>query len=115
MRAYGCMRPSVCSTLQVMRSAEWVVIDSEISQPRFYRVVFSIDERPFPEREDQLRSRAEKRIRDRAYGGFEIRRRRTVAMDASRWCRRVKGDRSEEHTSELQSLMRISYAVFCLK
>src|SRR3546814_5845849 len=28
---------------------------------------------------------------------------------------RPKSDRSEEHTSELQSLMRISYAVFCLK
>src|SRR3546814_3434974 len=27
----------------------------------------------------------------------------------------VTEDRSEEHTSELQSLMRISYAVFCLK
>src|SRR3546814_1912590 len=27
----------------------------------------------------------------------------------------TKWDRSEEHTSELQSLMRISYAVFCLK
>src|SRR3546814_8946464 len=27
----------------------------------------------------------------------------------------VKRERSEEHTSELQSLMRISYAVFCLK
>src|SRR3546814_10693053 len=27
----------------------------------------------------------------------------------------VLGQRSEEHTSELQSLMRISYAVFCLK
>src|SRR3546814_1128440 len=27
----------------------------------------------------------------------------------------VNGPRSEEHTSELQSLMRISYAVFCLK
>src|SRR3546814_6506795 len=27
----------------------------------------------------------------------------------------AKDDRSEEHTSELQSLMRISYAVFCLK
>src|SRR3546814_2427457 len=26
-----------------------------------------------------------------------------------------KANRSEEHTSELQSLMRISYAVFCLK
>src|SRR3546814_10246811 len=32
----------------------------------------------------------------------------------SRW--RMRGmSRSEEHTSELQSLMRISYAVFCLK
>src|SRR3546814_1508507 len=28
---------------------------------------------------------------------------------------RVEAHRSEEHTSELQSLMRISYAVFCLK
>src|SRR3546814_14864259 len=28
---------------------------------------------------------------------------------------RRHGPRSEEHTSELQSLMRISYAVFCLK
>src|SRR3546814_6746805 len=27
----------------------------------------------------------------------------------------MQGSRSEEHTSELQSLMRISYAVFCLK
>src|SRR3546814_4306667 len=29
--------------------------------------------------------------------------------------RSLPGIRSEEHTSELQSLMRISYAVFCLK
>src|SRR3546814_6776706 len=36
----------------------------------------------------------------------EIRRAAELARDA---------DRSEEHTSELQSLMRISYAVFCLK
>src|SRR3546814_9264947 len=28
---------------------------------------------------------------------------------------RRMGDRSEEHTSELQSLMRISYALFCIK
>src|SRR3546814_6585916 len=28
---------------------------------------------------------------------------------------RLSAGRSEEHTSELQSLMRISYAVFCLK
>src|SRR3546814_2902605 len=30
-------------------------------------------------------------------------------------CRSLTRSRSEEHTSELQSLMRISYAVFCLK
>src|SRR3546814_10778208 len=29
--------------------------------------------------------------------------------------RKLRTPRSEEHTSELQSLMRISYAVFCLK
>src|SRR3546814_4178786 len=32
-----------------------------------------------------------------------------------RTLRAIGGHRSEEHTSELQSLMRISYAVFCLK
>src|SRR3546814_9698251 len=31
------------------------------------------------------------------------------------WKTILVGTRSEEHTSELQSLMRISYAVFCLK
>src|SRR3546814_8842053 len=35
---------------------------------------------------------------------------RSLAADPA-----ASGARSEEHTSELQSLMRISYAVFCLK
>src|SRR3546814_5612136 len=42
----------------------------------------------------------------------------TIWLDATEAGRTsyVKGyERSEEHTSELQSLMRISYAVFCLK
>src|SRR3546814_5030529 len=34
---------------------------------------------------------------------------------AAPWFAVLPGARSEEHTSELQSLMRISYAVFCLK
>src|SRR3546814_6457716 len=34
---------------------------------------------------------------------------------AAAWCLYDWANRSEEHTSELQSLMRISYAVFCLK
>src|SRR3546814_1633361 len=37
------------------------------------------------------------------------------ARPASAGDRFVEPRRSEEHTSELQSLMRISYAVFCLK
>src|SRR3546814_4939489 len=41
---------------------------------------------------------------------------RHVAGAVDREARLVEGaGRSEEHTSELQSLMRISYAVFCLK
>src|SRR3546814_2083916 len=40
--------------------------------------------------------------------------RRIAADDRGRGRDRAFG-RSEEHTSELQSLMRISYAVFCLK
>src|SRR3546814_2438714 len=48
-----------------------------------------------------------------------ISRKLSVALDpkmssASFACR-IDAIRSEEHTSELQSLMRISYAVFCLK
>src|SRR3546814_7933731 len=39
----------------------------------------------------------------------------STAMKRIRKMGGLKGLRSEEHTSELQSLMRISYAVFCLK
>src|SRR3546814_9207306 len=41
-------------------------------------------------------------------------RRRSSARDAG-CTSNCRSRRSEEHTSELQSLMRISYAVFCLK
>src|SRR3546814_10496144 len=42
--------------------------------------------------------------------------RASATARASAWGRaRRRGWRSEEHTSELQSLMRNSYAVFCLK
>src|SRR3546814_2323823 len=41
-------------------------------------------------------------------------RRRVRPVAAARRAAGAAGGRSEEHTSELQSLMRISYAVFCL-
>src|SRR3546814_10156487 len=55
-------------------------------------------------------------VRHRRCASWACRRR----AGGSRCCDEGRGDqfdpiRSEEHTSELQSLMRISYAVFCLK
>src|SRR3546814_3247294 len=41
--------------------------------------------------------------------------RRVMMRLSAAWPGMVSPYRSEEHTSELQSLMRISYAVFCLK
>src|SRR3546814_5849634 len=87
---------------------------------------------------DADRARARARFADRAGPAGLLRRRRrprravnAAAADSDRLTRflldraGVRGvrvhlgdswtQRSEEHTSELQSLMRISYAVFCLK
>src|SRR3546814_9170662 len=49
------------------------------------------------------------------FGGRAICRRHGNGRVHPRAPRRRHPHRSEEHTSELQSLMRISYAVFCLK
>src|SRR3546814_6491768 len=65
-------------------------------------------------RNHRLRPQAGKRALPSARGGSQgaaAAPRGAVMEGARRHC----GGRSEEHTSELQSLMRISYAVFCLK
>src|SRR3546814_15872504 len=52
----------------------------------------------------------------RSYPGGRDRRLPAFRRAPPRGASRQRADRrSEEHTSELQSLMRISYAVFCLK
>src|SRR3546814_2346037 len=51
---------------------------------------------------------------DAAFAGIGVHRLALAVADHRRQ-RRLIIARSEEHTSELQSLMRISYAVFCLK
>src|SRR3546814_6734995 len=56
-----------------------------------------------------LSGRAARSVRDRDTAAV------LLASDRRRCRQRLPGPRSEEHTSELQSLMRISYAVFCLK
>src|SRR3546814_2205042 len=47
-------------------------------------------------------------------GAADAQRRQAVGIDLEQGDVRLHVARSEEHTSELQSLMRISYAVFCL-
>src|SRR3546814_5106801 len=59
-------------------------------------------------------------VHDRRLGRVDVLQRRGDLLAAELETRdqrtgRRTGLRSEEHTSELQSLMRISYAVFCLK
>src|SRR3546814_5390949 len=53
------------------------------------------------------------RLYRRAYGAGRRDARRRV--ENASYAAKLVVERSEEHTSELQSLMRISYAVFCLK
>src|SRR3546814_6989028 len=64
---------------------------------------------------EQLRSaEGPARVRGEVAEQVELAWRLRCVPARSRWWR-AAADRSEEHTSELQSLMRISYAVFCLK
>src|SRR3546814_8200386 len=65
------------------------------------------------DRDDQIPSALRPRD-DRRFRGACGRRESDVARPCRRPCIGGRG-RSEEHTSELQSLMRTSYAVFCLK
>src|SRR3546814_3308163 len=72
--------------------------------------------------ESELRARCERREVhprqfQRARLGLEQVQRGDAGAALQQFHRQVApaGARSEEHTSELQSLMRISYAVFCLK
>src|SRR3546814_4808828 len=61
------------------------------------------------------RNPADHVARNQTLGGAEGQSAQRNAAPRRRGGRGIPLSRSEEHTSELQSLMRISYAVFCLK
>src|SRR3546814_2295433 len=74
----------------------------------------------FRSQEQRIEQREQRQRRDRLDEAREPQRHPRDIRVARRQNRERQADRqprerSEEHTSELQSLMRISYAVFCLK
>src|SRR3546814_7907230 len=73
--------------------------------PQLWRLRAPTPGRVTPGRESGIHLRPARQACRRSFAAANISRRRIAFMRA----------RSEEHTSELQSLMRISYAVFCLK
>src|SRR3546814_10604459 len=88
-------------TAYEMRISDWSsdVCSSDLKAPRNQR----------PDRKAEIARIADPRHRSRGRSD------RTAQADAGIKVRGRHIHRSEEHTSELQSLMRISYAVFCLK
>src|SRR3546814_2094695 len=90
----------------VLRQARLCVVMAEMPSSRRLRV-----RHPQFAADGLLRPRAARARRTRAWDRGARGRRQCERLGQQP---RAKG-RSEEHTSELQSLMRISYAVFCLK
>src|SRR3546814_10246313 len=87
-----------------MRISDW---SSDVCSSDLPEQVFKVGLEPGV---DECRDHRVEDIDDGAGGGTGIRERPVIGFVGVRPI-----SRSEEHTSELQSLMRISYAVFCLK
>src|SRR3546814_3623032 len=102
-----------------MRISDWssVVCSSDLAVPEDDGAG-KPDRRPAQQADARLRLHPDRPVRLEGVSQGGSRGGRTGTLLAGAYpadrCRRRAG-RSEEHTSELQSLMRISYAVFCLK
>src|SRR3546814_6132889 len=92
--------------------AEWAIVADEDPATRAARGQRIIDDRA---RRGAQASEPCSRRRIRFFGIPHRPRHRRVVKHRRRRHKARMSQRSEEHTSELQSLMRISYAVFCLK
>src|SRR3546814_2952649 len=66
------------------------------------------------ERDCSMQRRHRKVVEEAPAPGITDEQRAEIGKVCTEACVRIGYRRSEEHTSELQSLMRISYAVFCL-
>src|SRR3546814_5605728 len=97
-------RHTRCALVTGVQTCALPIFLSEEAADRVRRNAVMLVPDPLPDRELALL----------AVGQSEGRQRLEVHLLGPVGCQQP-GCRSEEHTSELQSLMRISYAVFCLK
>src|SRR3546814_1320390 len=96
---------NVCSTYQCASADPIQTIDPETAKLQGQvQLADVLQSTPAAQGSIQITSAISNRFV--ANGGNDV---QTVSL------RGLGAERSEEHTSELQSLMRISYAVFCLK
>src|SRR3546814_9990249 len=120
-----CIRLGVCDffffkqkTAYEMRISDWSsdVCSSDLSSPRSVdvplRSIATADNGTLPKGSRPRSSSLSASPRSRAASRWSLSERWSMRSSHPA---RSRARRSEEHTSELQSLMRISYAVFCLK
>src|SRR3546814_6251173 len=108
-----------------MRISEWSSDVCSSDRPRAPRAAEEMWSRlghegslawePFPEAEPVLLVDDDIEVPVQINGKVKARIHVASGLDAAGLEAAARAERSEEHTSELQSLMRISYAVFCLK
>src|SRR3546814_3797102 len=92
-------------------SSDLLVADGRFREDLFYRLdVIPVALPPLRDRRSDIAALVDHFVAAGRHSGLPDRQFAPAAMQ-----RLERHDRSEEHTSELQSLMRISYAVFCLK
>src|SRR3546814_8903713 len=91
---------------------------TEHSDPRIEVAQHMVQRRHemFPRKKAMLPSSATMPTECQTYMGYDFKSHLFQALwQVPSYAQWLNHERSEEHTSELQSLMRISYAVFCLK
>src|SRR3546814_9893584 len=95
-----------------LEDEDWSRVTSAIRLLREAKIFIDDEPALSPEK---LRAKARRIKKEHGLGLIVIDYLQLMAVPGNSENRATEISRSEEHTSELQSLMRISYAVFCLK
>src|SRR3546814_5300369 len=118
-----CLGRYVCfffckqKTAYEVRISDWSsdVCSSDLFKDRMGYPAKLYDDLRLPDRKPLSRPQIERDVLPAPIVDVGFNRDESLGVGAASKLVAIGGHRSEEHTSELQSLMRLSYAVFCLK